>query len=205
MEPVRDSDIIAGLVWAADHGAEVAVMALSNPGYSSALQDAVNYAWEPRCVVVAAAGNDGATTPNYPAGDAKVVGVGATDRTISCGAVRTVERGLPDGPRRRHQGRLRSAAASDSSRDSMSAPRSSGLRPRNLRAVGIRMRAPGTRSVGRVARNADPDWRRRERLRVNMSTLVGDLSSDSSIVPGRSPATVRARFVGPFPSPQPAR
>src|SRR3954469_21230601 len=76
----QDSDIIAGLVWAADHGANVAVMAFSNPGYSSALQDAVNYAWNHGVVVVAAAGNDGATTPNFPAGDAKVVGVGATDQ-----------------------------------------------------------------------------------------------------------------------------
>src|SRR5213078_4855842 len=79
----QDSDIIAGLVWAADHGANVAVMAFSNPGYSTALQDAVNYAWSHGVVVVAAAGNDGATTPNYPAGDARVVGVGATDQTDS--------------------------------------------------------------------------------------------------------------------------
>src|SRR5438034_5469641 len=79
----QDSDIIAGLVWAADHNADVAVMAFSNPGYSSALQDAVNYAWNHGVVVVAAAGNDGGTSPNYPAGDAKVVGVGATDQTDS--------------------------------------------------------------------------------------------------------------------------
>src|SRR4051795_1546652 len=76
----QDSDIIVGLVWAADHGADVAVMAFSNPGYSDALQDAVNYAWNHGVVVVAAAGNDGATTPNYPAGDEKVVGVAATDQ-----------------------------------------------------------------------------------------------------------------------------
>jgi uncharacterized repeat protein (TIGR01451 family) len=76
----QDSDIIAGLVWATDHGADVVVMAFSNPGYSSALQDAVNYAWNHGVVVVAAAGNDGATTPNYPAGDEKVVGVGATNQ-----------------------------------------------------------------------------------------------------------------------------
>ena len=77
----QDSDIIAGLVWAADHGANVAVMAFSNPGYSTALQDAVNYAWAHGVVVVAAAGNDGGTSPNYPAGDTKVVGVGATDQS----------------------------------------------------------------------------------------------------------------------------
>src|SRR6266550_4362792 len=78
----QDSDIIAGLVWAADNGANVAVMAFSNPGYSNALQDAVNYAWNHGVVVVAAAGNDGRTSPNYPAGDTRVVGVGATDNKI---------------------------------------------------------------------------------------------------------------------------
>ena len=77
----NDSDIIAGLVWAADNGADVALMSFSNPGYSNALQDAVDYAWSHGVVVVAAVGNDGVTTPTYPAGDAKVVGVAATDQT----------------------------------------------------------------------------------------------------------------------------
>ena len=77
----NDSDIITGLVWAADHGADVALMSFSNPGYSQALQDAVDYAWSRGVVVVAAVGNDGVTTPTYPAGDEKVVGVAATDET----------------------------------------------------------------------------------------------------------------------------
>ncbi|HEY7564151.1 MAG TPA: S8 family serine peptidase, partial [Acidimicrobiia bacterium] len=75
----QDSDIIEGLVWAVDHGADVAVMAFSNPGESAALQFAVDYAWARGVVLVAAAGNDGGTAPTYPAGLAKVVGVGATD------------------------------------------------------------------------------------------------------------------------------
>ena len=62
----QDSDIIAGLSWAADHGANVAMMAFSNPGYSSALQDAVNYACAHDVVVVAAAGNDGGTIAELP-------------------------------------------------------------------------------------------------------------------------------------------
>ena len=73
-----DSDVIAGLVWAADNGADVVVMPFSNPGYSEALQIAVDYVWASGAVLVAAAGNDGSTTPTYPAGDANVVGVGAT-------------------------------------------------------------------------------------------------------------------------------
>ena len=32
----NDSDIIEGLVWAVDHGADVALMAFSNPGESAA-------------------------------------------------------------------------------------------------------------------------------------------------------------------------
>ncbi|MCU1426085.1 MAG: hypothetical protein JWL83_85, partial [Actinomycetia bacterium] len=76
----NDSDIIQGLVWAADHGADVALMAFSNPGRSSALQAAVDYAWSKGVIVVAAAGNDGTATASYPAGLTKVVGVGATDQ-----------------------------------------------------------------------------------------------------------------------------
>jgi hypothetical protein len=75
----QDSDIIEGLVWAVDHGADVVVMAFSNPGESAALQFAVDYAWARGVVLVAAAGNDGGSAPTYPAGLAKVVGVGATD------------------------------------------------------------------------------------------------------------------------------
>ena len=76
----QDSDIISGVVWAADHGADVILMAFSNPGYSQALQDAIDYAWSRGAVSVAAVGNDGSTSPTYPAGDAKVVGVAATNQ-----------------------------------------------------------------------------------------------------------------------------
>ncbi|MEA2522011.1 MAG: thermitase, partial [Actinomycetota bacterium] len=77
----QDSDIINGVVYATDHGANVVLMSFSNPGYSQALQDAVDYAWSHGVVVVAATGNDGVSTPTYPAGDAKVMGVSATDRS----------------------------------------------------------------------------------------------------------------------------
>ncbi|HEY3208338.1 MAG TPA: S8 family serine peptidase, partial [Actinomycetota bacterium] len=75
----QDSEIIGGVVWAADHGADVILMGFSNPGFSNALQDAVEYAWSKGVVLVAATGNDGSSSPTYPAGDAKVVGVSATD------------------------------------------------------------------------------------------------------------------------------
>ena len=41
----QDSDVIAGVVWAAEHGADVILMSFSNPGYSPSLQDAIDYAW----------------------------------------------------------------------------------------------------------------------------------------------------------------
>ncbi|MFM7719506.1 MAG: SdrD B-like domain-containing protein [Actinomycetota bacterium] len=74
----QDSDIIAGVVRAVQAGADVILMAFSSPGYSQALQDAIEYAWSMGSVIVAATGNDALTTPTFPAGDAKVIGVSAT-------------------------------------------------------------------------------------------------------------------------------
>ena len=74
-----DSDVIQGVVWAAENGADVILMAFSNPGYSPSLQAALDYAWDRGLVLVAATGNDGSSTVNYPAGDRGVMGVSATD------------------------------------------------------------------------------------------------------------------------------
>jgi subtilisin family serine protease len=75
----QDSDIIAGVVWAVDHGADVILMAFSNPGFSESLQEAIDYAWSSNIVLVAATGNDGVDAPTFPAGDRGVIGVSATD------------------------------------------------------------------------------------------------------------------------------
>src|SRR5713101_1509282 len=75
----QDSDVIAGVIWAADHHADVILMGFSNAGFSPLLQDAIDYAWSKGVVLVAAAGNDGVNTPTFPAGDRSVVGVSATD------------------------------------------------------------------------------------------------------------------------------
>src|SRR4051794_14368880 len=74
-----DSDVINGVVYAVGHGANVILMSFSNPGYSASLQKAVDYAWAHGVVLVAATGNDGNATVNYPAGDRGVLGVGSTD------------------------------------------------------------------------------------------------------------------------------
>ena len=82
----QDSDIIEGVVWAADHGADVILMAFSNPGYSASLQAAVDYAWSHGVVLVAATGNDGSSPPTFPAGDRGVVGVSSTNATDNLGS-----------------------------------------------------------------------------------------------------------------------
>ena len=75
----KDADIIAGILYAVDQGANVILMGFSNPGFSQNLQDAIDYAWSKNVVLVAATGNDGISDPTYPAGDRGVIGVSATD------------------------------------------------------------------------------------------------------------------------------
>ena len=76
----QDSDVIAGVIWAVDHGADVILMAFSAPEFSQNLQDAIDYAWSRNIVVVAAVGNNAVSTPTFPAGDRGVMGVAATDQ-----------------------------------------------------------------------------------------------------------------------------
>ncbi|MDQ6794079.1 MAG: S8 family serine peptidase, partial [Chloroflexota bacterium] len=76
----QDSAVIAGIIAAVDGGADVILMAFSNPGYSAALQAAIDYAWAHNVVLVAANGNDGTTAASYPAGDRGVMGVASTDQ-----------------------------------------------------------------------------------------------------------------------------
>ena len=76
----QDSDIVNGVIWATDNGANVVLMPFSNGGFSQTLQDAVSYAWSKGVVLVAATGNDSSSSATYPAGDTDVVGVSATDQ-----------------------------------------------------------------------------------------------------------------------------
>ena len=187
----QDSDIIAGLVWAADHGADVAVMAFSNPGYSDALQDAVNYAWNHGVVVVAAAGNDGATTPNYPAGDAKVVGVGATDQndqlwsgSNSSNAVFLTAPGVDI-----------KADSVGGGTDSVTGTSVSAAIVAGAAAQLVAVdpyASPGT-VIGRLARNADEGGAANGRL--NLARALGDASGDE-VVPAGAPGG--GPFVGPY-------
>jgi thermitase len=73
------SAIISGLTWAADHGAAVINMSFGGPSPCSGEQSAVDYAWGKGAVLVGAAGNDGTSTPTYPAAYGNVVAVASTD------------------------------------------------------------------------------------------------------------------------------
>ena len=77
------SDIIAGIRWATDNGADVINLSLGGGGYSHAMADAIRYASERNSVVVMASGNSGGSSPEYPAAHATNFGlaVGAVDRS----------------------------------------------------------------------------------------------------------------------------
>ncbi len=66
------------LVWAADHGANVISMSLGAAISSDAATDAaILYAYNAGCTILAATGNENASTISYPAINANVIGVGA--------------------------------------------------------------------------------------------------------------------------------
>jgi thermitase len=71
--------IVSGILWAADNGADIINMSLGGSFASSALEDAIDYAWDKGVVVVAAAGNNGDTAPMYPAYYINCIAVAATD------------------------------------------------------------------------------------------------------------------------------
>lgn len=73
------ANVAAGIRWAADNGAKVISLSLGASSGATTLQDAVNYAWNKGAVVVAAAGNSGNTSPNYPAYYTNAIAVGSTD------------------------------------------------------------------------------------------------------------------------------
>jgi subtilisin family serine protease len=73
-----DTLIAAGIVWAADHGANVINLSLGGPGTNQELGNAVGYATGKGVIVVAAAGNAGTTMQFYPAADPRAISVAAT-------------------------------------------------------------------------------------------------------------------------------
>lgn len=73
-----DSNVASAIAWAVDQGADVVNLSLGGPDDSNVLKNAVNDAHERGAVVVAAAGNTGDRTVNYPAAYPNVIAVTAT-------------------------------------------------------------------------------------------------------------------------------
>lgn len=72
-------DEVAGIRWAVTHGATIINLSISGPDPSTAEKNAISYAQSKGVLVVAAAGNGGDTTKQYPAAYPGVVSVGETD------------------------------------------------------------------------------------------------------------------------------
>jgi thermitase len=73
------TNVARGITWAADNGAHVLSMSLGGSSGAQSLSDAVNYAWTRGCLIVAAAGNGGSSSPQYPAYYTNCIAVAATD------------------------------------------------------------------------------------------------------------------------------
>ena len=71
--------VAEGVIWAADHGAQVINLSLGNYAQAQFLHDAIRYAVDKGVVVVAASGNDNTDRPGYPAAYPEVIAVAATD------------------------------------------------------------------------------------------------------------------------------
>jgi subtilisin len=79
-----DSDIAQGIDWAIGADMDVISMSLGGPGYSAALAEACQSAWDAGLVIVAASGNEGDGNPateelSYPAALPTVMSIGASN------------------------------------------------------------------------------------------------------------------------------
>lgn len=73
------SDIIEGLQWSINNGMQVVNMSLGTYSQVQSFRDAIIAAYNNGIVLTAAAGNDGVSTPLYPAAYDEVIAVAASD------------------------------------------------------------------------------------------------------------------------------
>lgn len=73
------SQVVEGIYWAVDQGANVINMSFSTSVNSPVLQAAIDFAIKRGVILVASAGNDGKAAQVWPAGYESVIGVGSTN------------------------------------------------------------------------------------------------------------------------------
>jgi subtilisin family serine protease len=71
--------LAAGIIWAADHGAQIINLSLGGTSPNTTLERAVNYAVARGALMVAASGNDGTGSLRYPANYDPVLSVGSVN------------------------------------------------------------------------------------------------------------------------------
>jgi len=74
-----EADGAEGIIWAVDHGAKVLNMSFATDINAPALEQAINYAWSHGCISVCASGNEGVSSPRWPAAYTNALAVGATN------------------------------------------------------------------------------------------------------------------------------
>ena len=74
------SNLISGLNYAVENGADIINMSWGVTQQSASLQTAVDAAYQAGCILVAAAGNDGTVIDQYPAAWDNVISVGSVDQ-----------------------------------------------------------------------------------------------------------------------------
>jgi subtilisin family serine protease len=194
----QDSNVIEGVIWAADHGAHVIVMAFSNPGFSDSLQEAIDYAWSKNVVLVAATGNDGLGTPTYPAGDRGVIGVSATDENDELASFSNY------GPSVFLAAPGTNILTTDigSSYIAISGTSTSAALVAGAAAQMLAIDPTLTNGVvvGRLARTADPAGTQEEtgNGRVNLARALLDTGTDFLQPAGAAPMGSGGPFVGPY-------
>ena len=79
-ESAYSSDVIEGIYYAVNNGADIINMSLGSYYYSNAYNEAIQYAYSRGVVIVAAAGNDNTNQTHYPSSYPNVISVASTDR-----------------------------------------------------------------------------------------------------------------------------
>jgi len=164
------SDVADGIIWAANHGADVINLSLGGRS-SSTMQNAVIFAYSEDIVIVASAGNSGSGKPSYPASYDEVISVSATDINDNLASYST------------HNDRVElTAPGGDSGNDCFSLIVSSGFKPNDpewdwMCSAGTSFSAPHVSGVAALlwAQSQGDDTITNQDIRNHLTLTAEDL------------------------------